>query len=310
MIKSALIMDLNPSLTNENFYEKYPTYSSLISSIEIPKGLKAFEVVCPKRKLTKEGETTSINDKELSESILSKVTTLGENDLYSEFNCLICFRILQRTMVVKDCLHRFCGECIEKCVRIGLRECPQCRLHIASRRSLRNDSIMDTLTLRLFPEASEFERKHQEILISNNIKQFKNIRDYQKESNNSKSKDQELVPEFHSKDFEIIGVLLKPIEGNAEQFRFKSNMLTFNLRLPIHVKISYLKFFLLGKLRKERPNSKLEVQFQSVENYQNQEQILDLFEKDIIIGELAKNDQGKQEYKDIISISFKIIRTD
>ncbi|OII73617.1 RING finger containing protein [Cryptosporidium ubiquitum] len=302
-------MDLNPSLANEDFYEKYPTYSSLVSSIEIPKGLKAFEVVCPKRKFTREGEATK-NNYELSESILSTVTTLGENDLYSDFNCLICFSILQRTMVVKDCLHRFCGECIEKCVRIGLRECPQCRLHIASRRSLRNDSIMDTLTFRLFPEANEFEKKHQEILISNNIKQFKNILDYQKEPVDSKSEDQEPITDSDSKDFEIIGVLLKPIEGNAEQFRLKSNILTFNLRLPIHVKVNYLKLFLLGKLRKERPNSKLEVQFQSVENYKNPEEILNLFEKDTSIGELAKKDQGKQEYKDIISILFKIIRTD
>ncbi|KAH8582095.1 RING finger containing [Cryptosporidium sp. chipmunk genotype I] len=303
-------MDLNPNLANEDFYEKYPTYQSLVSSIEIPKGLKAFEVVCPKRKLTREGET-ALNKYGLSESILSKVTTLGENDLYSDFNCLICFRILQRTMVVKDCLHRFCGECIEKCVRIGLRECPQCRLHIASRRSLRNDSIMDTLTFRLFPEAGEFERKHQEILISNNIKQFKSIVNYQKESDISKVKHHESVSETAaSKDFEIIGVLLKPIEGNVEQFRLKSNILTFNLRLPIHVKISYLRQFILGKLRKERPNSKLDVQFQSVENYQNQNEILDLFDKDTSIGELAKDDQKKQEYKDIISISFKIIRTD
>ncbi|CUV07734.1 unnamed protein product [Cryptosporidium hominis] len=302
-------MDPNPNLGNEDFYEKYPTYHSLVSSIEIPKGLKAFEVVCPKRKLTREGET-ALNKYELSESILSSITTLGENDLYSDFNCLICFRILQRTMVVKDCLHRFCGECIEKCVRIGLRECPQCRLHIASRRSLRNDSIMDTLTLRLFPEASEFERRHQEILISNNIKQFKNIMDYQKEPD-SKVKDQEPVFEAeNTKDFEIIGVLLKPIEGNIEQFRLKSNLFTFNLRLPIHVKITYLRQFILGKLRKERPNSKLEVQFQSVENCQNQKKILELFNKDVSIGELAKDEQGKQEYKDIISILFKIIRTD
>lgn len=305
-------MDVGQSLASEDFYEKYPTYQSLVSSIEIPKGLKAFEVVCPKRKLVREGGEVSGSGYELSESILSKTTTLGENDLYSDFNCLICFRILQRTMVVKDCLHRFCGECIEKCVRIGLRECPQCRLHIASRRSLRSDSIMDTLTLRLFPEAGEFERRHQEILISSNLKQFKSVLETQKSSDDSASKaPRESVPEAQTEE-EVIGVLLRPVEGSAEQLRLKSNALTFNLRLPVHVRVGYLRQFLLGKLRRERPTLKLDVRFQSVGGSQDQEEILRLLEDGASIARLAQEggEEDSREYKDMISATFKIIRTD
>ncbi|KAJ1613378.1 RING finger containing protein [Cryptosporidium canis] len=300
-------MDTHPSLDSGDFYVKYPTYHSLVSSIEIPKGLKAFEVVCPKRKLLSDGKAAE-SGHELSESILSKITTLRGNDLYSDFNCLICFRILQRTMVVKDCLHRFCGECIEKCVRIGLRECPQCRLHIASRRSLRSDSIMDTLTHRLFPDASEFERRHQEILVSNNIKQLKSAAEYLKESVDSDPKSQASAPQTHPGDSEIIGVLLRPAEGSAEMLRLKSNVLTFNLRLPVHVKVSYLKQFLLGKLRRERPNSRLDVQLQSIEDIQDQDEVLEQIKSDPTIGEFARDEKGRQEYKDIISVTFKIIR--
>lgn len=297
--------EMGPSLADEDFYEKYPTYHSLVSSIEIPKGLKAFEVVCPKRKLAREGEASE-SKYELDEGILSKITTLGENDLYSDFNCLICFRILQRTMVVKDCLHRFCGECIEKCVRIGLRECPQCRLHIASRRSLRSDSIMDTLTFRLFPDAGEFERKHQEILISNNIKQFKGaFLECQKDSENPTSKVQEQAPEPSPKDSKTIGVLLRPVQGSAEQLRLKSNVLTFNLRLPVHARIRYLRQFLLGRLRKERPTLKLDVLFHSIEDCQDPAEILQLLEGGATIARFAS--QGD---KDIISASFKVIRTE
>ncbi|KAF7455733.1 zinc finger, C3HC4 type (RING finger) domain-containing protein [Cryptosporidium felis] len=305
-------MESRPTLTDKGFYKRFPTYKALLSSVDIPKGLRAFEVLCPKRKLAK-GKQEGGSEHELSDLILSRVTTLGENDLYSDFNCLICFRILQRTMVVKDCLHRFCGECIEKCVRIGLRECPQCRLHIASRRSLRSDSIMDTLTFRLFPNASEFEKKYQEILVSNNKRQHSSISEPLSPSASEipKKSKEDSDPAGLCKD-DIIGVLLKPLPGNAEQFRMKSNALTFNLRLPAHARVNYLKQFLLGKLRRERPSSRFQVSLESVQDLPQAEEVSDFTEPDLEIGELAKDSKegGIHEYRDMLSIFFKVTRAD
>ena len=41
------------------------------------------------------------------------------------------------TIFIWQCLHRFCGDCIQKCLRYGKRECPSCRKKAPSRRSLR-----------------------------------------------------------------------------------------------------------------------------------------------------------------------------
>jgi E3 ubiquitin-protein ligase RNF1/2 len=62
-----------------------------------------------------------------------------------EFQCPICMSILRDTRVVMSCLHRFCHSCIESCLRLNNNECPQCRAHIPSRRSLRADKEFDQL---------------------------------------------------------------------------------------------------------------------------------------------------------------------
>lgn len=53
---------------------------------------------------------------------------------------------MTHTRIVRECLHRFCEACIEKCLVQGRRkECPICRVHIPSRRSLAPDPDFDTL---------------------------------------------------------------------------------------------------------------------------------------------------------------------
>eukprot|EP00922_Rhytidocystis_sp_ex-Travisia-forbesii_P054753 GHVS01081133.1.p1 GENE.GHVS01081133.1~~GHVS01081133.1.p1 ORF type:complete len:394 (+),score=60.60 GHVS01081133.1:156-1184(+) len=101
-------------------------------------------------------------------SVLQQSTDLTVFDLRTDLSCPICMGILQHAVVVKDCLHRFCTDCIEKCVRIGIRECPQCRIHIASRRSLRPDALFDSIIHRLFPDVKEFEEKNEELVAEAN----------------------------------------------------------------------------------------------------------------------------------------------
>ncbi|KFH13096.1 zinc finger, C3HC4 type (RING finger) domain-containing protein [Toxoplasma gondii VAND] len=106
----------------------------------------------------------------IDESLLSKQTTLGESELRCDLSCPICMGIFQNVVVVKDCLHRFCADCIEKCVRTGLRECPQCRIHVASRRALRPDPIFERILNKLFPDVSAFEAKNAELITLSNLR--------------------------------------------------------------------------------------------------------------------------------------------
>jgi len=67
--------------------------------------------------------------------------------LQQEFRCVICLDYIRNARIVRECLHRFCEGCIEKSlVQVGLRkECPICRVHIPSRRSLAPDPDFDKL---------------------------------------------------------------------------------------------------------------------------------------------------------------------
>lgn len=59
-----------------------------------------------------------------------------------------------------ECLHRFCGECINKCIRFGMKECPSCRKSIPSRRSLRRDTNFDQLVNSMV--GSPFDRNQND----------------------------------------------------------------------------------------------------------------------------------------------------
>nr|GEY86652.1 hypothetical protein [Tanacetum cinerariifolium] len=71
-----------------------------------------------------------------------------------------------------ECLHRFCRECIDKSMRLGNNECPACRTHCASRRSLRDDPNFDALIALLFPDIDKYEAEemafHEEEKARNN----------------------------------------------------------------------------------------------------------------------------------------------
>lgn len=59
--------------------------------------------------------------------------------------CPICLDMLKKTMTTKECLHRFCSECIITALRSGNKECPTCRKKLVSKRSLRPDPNFDYL---------------------------------------------------------------------------------------------------------------------------------------------------------------------
>ena len=82
----------------------------------------------------------------------------------AELTCPICLRVFHNPVVVRECLHRFCSECIEKCLRIGRKECPSCRIHIPSRRSLRPDSNFAALISKIYPNLEEYEEQEERLI--------------------------------------------------------------------------------------------------------------------------------------------------
>uniref|UniRef100_K3X845 RING-type domain-containing protein n=1 Tax=Globisporangium ultimum (strain ATCC 200006 / CBS 805.95 / DAOM BR144) TaxID=431595 RepID=K3X845_GLOUD len=94
----------------------------------------------------------------------SATKTLPVRVLNAELTCPICLGIIRNTMVVMECLHRFCGECIQKCLRLGNKECPSCRIHIPSKRSLRRDENFDALIKTIYPDLAEFERNEDKLI--------------------------------------------------------------------------------------------------------------------------------------------------
>ncbi|XP_043689410.1 putative E3 ubiquitin-protein ligase RING1a [Telopea speciosissima] len=81
------------------------------------------------------------------------------SDIRKEVQCPICLGIIRKTRTVMECLHRFCRECIDKSMRMGNNECPACRTHCASRRSLRDDPNYDSLIAALYPDIDKYEEE-------------------------------------------------------------------------------------------------------------------------------------------------------
>ncbi|CAN4078904.1 unnamed protein product [Withania somnifera] len=85
--------------------------------------------------------------------------TVKLSEIRKEVQCPICLGIIRKTRTVMECLHRFCRECIDKSMRMGNKECPACRTHCASRRSLRDDPNYDALIAVLYPDIDKYEEE-------------------------------------------------------------------------------------------------------------------------------------------------------
>lgn len=84
--------------------------------------------------------------------------------LHSELMCPICLDMLRNTMTTKECLHRFCHDCIITALRNGNKECPTCRKKLASKRGLRPDPNFDMLISKIHPNREEYEEQQNKLL--------------------------------------------------------------------------------------------------------------------------------------------------
>jgi len=89
---------------------------------------------------------------------------VSPKSLQAELTCPICLDMLTSTMTTKECLHRFCAECIITALRSGNKECPTCRKKLVSKRSLRPDPNFDQLVAKIFPDREEYEEQQEKAL--------------------------------------------------------------------------------------------------------------------------------------------------
>ena len=115
---------------------------------------------------TDEGAPLSAFFEPSPRALVAKGTTVGRTcrTINAELTCPICLGLLHAPVVIRSCLHRFCSECIEKCLRIGRKECPSCRIHVPSRRSLRRDDALDALISKIYPNLEEYEEQEERLI--------------------------------------------------------------------------------------------------------------------------------------------------
>ncbi|KAJ8050376.1 E3 ubiquitin-protein ligase RING2-A [Holothuria leucospilota] len=89
---------------------------------------------------------------------------VSPRSLHSELMCPICLDMLKMTYTTKECLHRFCQECIITALRSGNKECPTCRKKLVSKRSLRPDPNFDALISKIYPSRDEYEAHQERVL--------------------------------------------------------------------------------------------------------------------------------------------------
>nr|CAB3265641.1 E3 ubiquitin-protein ligase RING2 [Phallusia mammillata] len=117
---------------------------------------------------TKTWELTPYELQRTPQEVITDNTEIAVSprSLHSELMCPICLDMLRNTMTTKECLHRFCSECITTALRSGNKECPTCRKKLVSRRSLRPDPNFDALIAKIYPSRDEYEA-HQEKVLQN-----------------------------------------------------------------------------------------------------------------------------------------------
>ena len=54
---------------------------------------------------------------------------VSPRSLHSELMCPICLDMLKNTMTTKECLHRFCSDCIVTALRSGYGAAPAAARH-------------------------------------------------------------------------------------------------------------------------------------------------------------------------------------
>ncbi|CAF3370050.1 unnamed protein product [Rotaria sp. Silwood1] len=189
---------------------------------------------------------------------------ISPKSLQSELTCPICLDLLRNTRTTKECLHRFCCDCIETALRSGNKECPTCRKKLISKRCLRRDQNIDALISKLFPIRND----NDDLLLNNRNKHSKKpIRaslssdDEQQQQQQTKEKKKKRISESSSSagstpTINDIELQLKPL-NNLNIYT------TRKILTPLNATINHLSKFINTRMKIEQQNSTfIEQEFQ------------------------------------------------
>ncbi|VDN33986.1 unnamed protein product [Gongylonema pulchrum] len=62
-----------------------------------------------------------------------------------ELECGICEKTIHNTMVVRNCMHRFCADCILRRIHTGVRKCPTCHKVLPKKAPVKSDENFDAI---------------------------------------------------------------------------------------------------------------------------------------------------------------------
>jgi len=111
-------------------------------------GLTLFDMHRGPRKLF--DDSTTAEDGSKVPATISVPDEVVESLFREDLKCGVCLGILDITLTITQCFHRFCSECLHRSLRMELgpkshHECPSCRAKLASRRASKPDMKYDSL---------------------------------------------------------------------------------------------------------------------------------------------------------------------
>jgi len=101
--------------------------------------------ITPTREAIKVAEVPNVVNDNGGNSALKSALESLKALVDEQFECPICLDTCTDTHINPKCLHRFCGDCIKESLRKCNNECPSCRVHIPTKRTLRKDKRYDTI---------------------------------------------------------------------------------------------------------------------------------------------------------------------
>lgn len=179
---------------------------------------------------------------------------ISPKSLQSELTCPICLDLLRNTRTTKECLHRFCCDCIETALRSGNKECPTCRKKLISKRCLRRDQNIDALISKLFPVRND----HDDVLIPNRTKSTrKSVRASVSSDDEPQSTTKEKKKNRMSESSSSAGSTptINEIELQLKPLSQSNVYSTRKILTPLNATINHLSKFINTRMKIEQNNS-------------------------------------------------------
>uniref|UniRef100_A0A9J2P223 RING-type E3 ubiquitin transferase n=1 Tax=Ascaris lumbricoides TaxID=6252 RepID=A0A9J2P223_ASCLU len=86
----------------------------------------------------------------------------------SELTCGLCKKTIQNAMVIRNCMHRFCADCILPKIHTGTKKCPLCKKVLPKKTPLKSDANFDSV-INKFAMTPERRCLKRSISESNNL---------------------------------------------------------------------------------------------------------------------------------------------